>query len=46
MKCLICEQESHKKFDLPVNKYSGGPICQVDSIDSALRALGVIQKIL
>jgi hypothetical protein len=34
MKCLICEQESHKKFDLPVNKYS------------ALRALGVIQKIL
>jgi hypothetical protein len=46
MKCLICEQESHKKFDLLVNKYSGRPISRVDSIDSALRALGVIQKVM
>jgi SAM-dependent methyltransferase len=26
MKCLICEQEAHKKFDLPANKCSGGPL--------------------
>jgi hypothetical protein len=26
MKCLICEQEAHKKFDLPVNKCSGGSL--------------------
>jgi SAM-dependent methyltransferase len=26
MKCLICKQEAHKKFDLPVNKCSGGSL--------------------
>ena len=29
-----------------IAKWKGGPVCRVDSIESALRALGVIQKIL
>lgn len=29
-----------------IAKWKGGPVCRVDSIDSALRALGVIKKIL
>lgn len=26
MKCLICDHEAHKKFDLPSNKHSGGAL--------------------
>lgn len=29
-----------------IAKWKGGPVCRVDSVESALRALGVIQKIL
>jgi Holliday junction resolvase len=29
-----------------IAKWKGGPVCRVDSVESALRALGIIQKIL
>ena len=29
-----------------IAKWKGGPVCRVDSVESALRALGTIQKVL